>query len=376
MKAKLLHAASPDSADMLYATGFQAPDAFFFLEQDGRKSIFLNDLEIDRGRREARVEEVLSWNELVDEVVKKTKTPAAKIPHEQVLAAFLQRRKIRRVEVPGGFPLASARGLERAGIKVELVPGLFWPEREFKSAQEIKHLRRALRITEAGLRRAAEVLGAAQIGRGNALRWNGRQLTSEIVRAEADAAVLRAGGTPAGTIVAGGRQACDPHERGHGPLRAHELIIVDIFPRDARTGYFGDLTRTFVRGRASEEQRRMWQTVCDAQKLAIAAIKPGAKGAAVHKAVQDFFRDHGYPTEKVRGRWAGFFHGTGHALGLDLHEAPRLAATTFRPGQVFTVEPGLYYPTLGGARHEDVVLITLTRCTKLSRLSLPLELGR
>jgi Xaa-Pro aminopeptidase len=195
-----------------------------------------------------------------------------------------------------------------------------------------------------------------------------------MVRAEADSTVLRAGGIPEGTIVAGGRQACDPHERGHGRLRAHELIILDIFPRDAHTGFFGDLTRTVVRGRANEAQRQLWETVCAAQRMAIRAIKPRAKGAAVHKAVQEFFVARGYPTERRDGRWTGFFHGTGHGLGLDLHEEPRLGVTTFRPGQVFTVEPGLYYPEIGGARHEDVVTVTASGCRLLSRLRVPLEL--
>jgi Xaa-Pro aminopeptidase len=118
----------------------------------------------------------------------------------------------------------------------------------------------------------------------------------------------------------------------------------------------------------------MWQTVCSAQKLAIRAIKPRIKGAIVHKAVQDFFSSRGYRTEQKRGRWTGFFHGTGHGLGLDLHEEPRISATVFRPGQVFTVEPGLYYPGIGGARHEDVVVVTATGCRALNRLSVPLEL--
>jgi Xaa-Pro aminopeptidase len=218
------------------------------------------------------------------------------------------------------------------------------------------------------------VLRGSKIGRGRALRWNGRALTSEIVRAEAEAAVLRAGGIPDGTIVAGGSQACDPHERGHGPLRGHELIILDLFPRDARSGFYGDLTRTVVRGCATEAQRRLWETVRGAQRMAIGRIKPRVKGASVHRAVQEFFAARGYATEKKGGRWTGFFHGTGHGLGLDLHEEPRLAATTFRVGQVFTVEPGLYYPGVGGARHEDVVAVTRTGAERLGRLDFPLEL--
>ena len=364
--AKMIFAASPRSADMLYATGFHAPNSFLFLAHRGKKTIVLNDLEIDRGRREAEVDEVLSASQLGRDFGSAAPSVMA--------AGLLHKRRIRRVEVPSDFPLGFARQLEKAGIKVMPVEGHFWPEREIKDKRELRDIVRALNIAKTGIRRAAEVLRAAKIGRNHSLRWSGKILTSEIVRAEADAAVLRAGGVPDGTIVAGGVQACDPHERGHGPLRAHELIILDIFPRDARTGFFGDLTRTVVRGRAGDAQRKLWQTVCEAQKLAIRAIKPRVKGAAVHKAVQDFFRSRGYATEKKRGRWTGFFHGTGHGLGLDLHEEPRMSATVIRPGQVFTVEPGLYYPGVGGARHEDVVAVTRTGCERLSRLSLPFEL--
>jgi Xaa-Pro aminopeptidase len=364
--SKLIYAASPRSADMLHATGFQAPDAFVFLEHRGRKTLVLNDLEIDRGRREAAVDEVLPASDLARDFG--GTCPAI------IAAGLLHRRKIRRVEVPADFPFGMARVLEKTGIKVSPVEGHFWPEREIKAERELAAIRRALRITAAGMKRAVEVLRASKIGRGRLLRWSGKILTSEIVRAEADAAVLRAGGIPEGTIVAGGRQACDPHERGHGPLRAHELIILDIFPRDARSGFFGDLTRTVVRGRAGESQRRLYQTVRAAQREAIRLIKPRVKGVAVHRAVQEFFAARGYPTEKQGGRWTGFFHGTGHGLGLDLHEEPRLAATTFRTGQVFTVEPGLYYPGIGGARHEDVVAVTRTGCEPLSRLVVPCEL--
>lgn len=366
MMAKLIYAASPRSADMLHATGFHAPDPFLCLEHRGRTTLVLSDLEIDRGRREARVDEVLAASDLARDF-------GGNAP-PVIAAGLLLRRKIRRVEVPHDFPLGLAAALGKAGIRCVPVEGHFRPEREIKTKRELAALRHALRITAAGMKRAAEILRASKIVRGGRLKYAGRTLTSEIVRAEADAAVLRAGGIPDGTIVAGGVQACDPHERGHGPLRAHELIIIDIFPRDGRSGFFGDLTRTVVRGRASAAQRRLHETVRAAQRLAIAMIKPRAKGSAVHRAVQEFFAARGYPTEKKRGRWTGFFHGTGHGLGLDLHEEPRMAATTFRPGQVFTVEPGLYYPGVGGARHEDVVAVTRSGCERLSRLSIPLEL--
>ena len=166
---------------------------------------------------------------------------------------------------------------------------------------------RALRITEAGLKRAIEVLKASKPGSGKRLRWNGKTLTSEMLRAEIDSAVLRAGGVPTGTIVAGGDQACDPHERGHGPLYADSLIILDVFPRDAKTGYFGDMTRTVLRGRASEAQRKLWETVKAGQALALKRIKAGVDGMTIHKAIQEFFASRGFPTEVRKGTQGRIF---------------------------------------------------------------------
>jgi len=206
------------------------------------------------------------------------------------------------------------------------------------------------------------------------LEWSGKVLTSELLRAEIDTAILRAGGLPANTIVAGGDQACDPHERGHGPLKANSLIILDIFPRAATSGYYGDLTRTVVRGRANAEQRRLWETVNEGQALALRKMKPGVDGLDLHNEVKQFFTDHGYPTEVRDGKQTGFFHGTGHGLGLEIHEHPRFQKTVFKVGQVLTVEPGLYYPGLGGVRTEDVVAITKRGIRMLSKFPNHLEL--
>ncbi|HEY3602746.1 MAG TPA: Xaa-Pro peptidase family protein, partial [Chthoniobacterales bacterium] len=282
--------------------------------------------------------------------------------------------KVRAAIVPANFPLGYARELESQKIRLQPTNGLFWPEREAKSEAELRQMRKALEITEAGMARGIEVLKQATPGKGEKLQWNGADLTSEILRAEIDTAILRAGGLPANTIVAGGDQACDPHERGHGPLKANSLIILDIFPRSAATGYYGDLTRTVVRGRASEEQHRLWDRVNKGQALALRKMKPGVDGLDLHNEVKRFFAEQGYPTEVRDGRQVGFFHGTGHGLGLEIHEHPRFQKTVFKVGQVLTVEPGLYYPGLGGVRTEDVVAITKTGIRKLSRFPNELEI--
>jgi len=368
---RLIVAASETDPDMLYATEFWAPDPFIFLERNGKRTLVLSDLEIDRGRKQAEADEFVSFNKLEREVQGTGKKAP---PYEKVLAHFLRKRSVRSTIVPANFPLGYAEELAANKIRVRATNGLFWPEREAKSDDEIEMICRALRITEAGLKRAIEVLKASRPGARKKLRWSSKTLTSEILRAEIDSTILRAGGIPTGTIVAGGDQACDPHERGFGPLLAESLIILDVFPRDAKTGYFGDMTRTVVRGRASDAQRKLWETVKDGQALALKRIKAGVDGMKIHKAIQNLFCQRGFPTEVRKGKNVGFFHGTGHGLGLEIHEYPRLQKVTLKDRQVLTVEPGLYYPGLGGARQEDVVVVTKSGCKILSWFPKRLEI--
>src|SRR5216110_1734094 len=355
---KLIVAPSDIDADMLYATKFWAGDPFIFLEQNGKRTIVLSDLEMGRGRRTAKVDEFVSFNQLEREVQGTAKQAPA---YEKVLAHFLRKRGVKSAVVPANFPLGFARELAKDDVDLATTNGSFWPEREAKTDEELKLIGRALRITETGLARAMEVLKASKPA-GKKLRWSGKTLSSEMLRAEIDSAMLRAGGTPTNTIVAGGDQACDPHERGFGPLYANSLIILDIFPRDAKTGYWGDMTRTVVRGRASDAQRKLWATVKAGQALALKKIKARVDGMTIHKAIQEFFAKRGFPTEIRKGRRVGFFHGIGHGLGLEIHEYPRLQKVTLKDRQVLTVEPGLYFAALGGARIEDVVVVTKIGC--------------
>ena len=370
-QTRLIVAASETDPDMLYATHFFAPDPFIFLQRNGKRTVVLSDLEIGRGRRQAEADEFVSFNQLEREVQGKSKKAP---PYEKVLSHFLRKRGVRSTIVPANFPLGYAQELAANKIRLRVTNGLFWPGREAKSDKEIEMIGRALRITEIGLKRAVEVLARSTITRGKKLRWSGKILTSEMLRAEIDSTILRAGGTPTGTIVAGGDQACDPHERGFGPLYANSLIILDVFPRDAKTGYFGDMTRTVLRGRASEAQQKLWETVRAGQALALKKIKAGVDGMTIHKAIQNLFRERGFPTEVRKGKNVGFFHGTGHGLGLEIHEYPRLQKVTLKDRQVLTVEPGLYYPGLGGVRHEDVVVVTKAGCKILSRFPKRLDI--
>ena len=146
--------------------------------------------------------------------------------------------------------------------------------------------------------------------------------------------------------------------------------MVDIFPRDIESLNYGDMTRTYLKGKASSKQRKLVETVLEAQRRALKSIKANKKGNQVHQVVVDFFNKKGYLTKNTKKGYVGFFHGTGHGLGLDIHEEPSLATRNHKPlqpGQCVTVEPGLYYWGIGGCRIEDCVLVTKKGYEMLSR---------
>ncbi len=349
--ARLHYAASESDADMLYLTGFHAPDAFWFFDA-GEPTVVLNDLEVDRARRELDGVRVVPWVEVCRKDREREKP-------SQAMARFLLGMRICRVEVPRHFGVGLARELEAAGLVVTVAKGAFVPEREVKRSREISLLKAAQKVAEAGLFRAREVLRDAKVRRDGVLTWCGKILTSEVLRAEVQVALSRLGAASSRLIVAGGEQACDPHEVGYGPLKSGEMIVVDIFPRVMATGYWGDVTRTFCVGTPRAEAARLFDTVLLAQKMALEKICDGCDGKKLQEEVKEFFVSRGYVTGVQDGRNCGFFHGLGHGVGLEIHEAPRIAAGKLRANQVITVEPGLYYPGLGGVRIEDLGAVTL-----------------
>ncbi len=343
--ARVMVADSEHDANMLYAVGIFVPDPFIFFEIAGKKHIVVSDLELDRAKAQATVDRVLALRRFQSRKL------------EDVLPVVLREHRVRAIEVPMNFPVGVAKRLR--GIRVKVNPDPFCPAREVKSASEIKKLASALRLAEEGMRAGINVIRLSRIGRDGYLYWRKHKLRSEDVQGVINATIAGLGGMAPMTIAAGGNQACDPHEVGHGPLRAHRPIILDIFPRDSKTGYWGDITRTVVRGRASERVRTMYTTVAKGQETALAKLRAGINGREVHEAVCSLFKRCGFKTGRTNGRMQGFFHGTGHGLGLDIHESPRVSAVdaTMKAGCVVTVEPGLYYPGIGGVRLEDVAVI-------------------
>ncbi|MEM9444693.1 MAG: Xaa-Pro peptidase family protein [Verrucomicrobiota bacterium] len=354
--SRLIIGPSETTADLLYATRFFVPDEMAWFTKGDKTFAILSPLEIDRAKRTAKIDHILSLSELEEETASLSHSKQ-KPSYLACIIFALKKQKIRSVTVPSYFPIGYAQAFTDSGIKIKIESDSFFPEREIKSASEIRWITQAQRHAEAGMNKAIEILKASQIDPHKYLNWQNQRLTSEILRGEIDATIIKRGGLPAHTIVACGRQACDPHEKGSGPLKANKTIIIDIFPRDQKTGYFGDLTRTFVKGKLEPKISELYHTVLKGQKLALDKMKAGINGAELHQEILSYFKNKGYPTEQRNGRWVGFFHGTGHSLGLEVHEPPRFAHGKFKTNQVLTVEPGLYYPHLGGVRIEDLVVV-------------------
>lgn len=367
---------SDHNADMLYAVGMFVPDPFIYARVNGKPHIVMSDLEIDRARKEASHCRVVSLSR-IQRALRAGGGPAAKAGTPQVIAHLLKTQGVRQVVVPDHFPLGLARELQRRRITVRPRGGQFFPERQVKTAAEVKKISAALMMAEVGLAEGIQAVKSSKVDRKRRLIYHGNPLTAEKLRAVIDTAIVQAGGLACNTIVACGRQGCDPHDRGHGLIRAGEPIILDVFPRSQRTGYFGDITRTVVKGKASEAIRKLYHVIERGQEIAFERMRDGVAGAEVHRSVQAFFEQEGYRTGRVRGRMQGFFHGTGHGVGLELHEGPRLGSSSpdiLRAGHVVTVEPGLYYWDLGGGvRLEDMALVTTNGPRNLTKFEKVLE---
>jgi Xaa-Pro aminopeptidase len=285
-----------------------------------------------------------------------------------MFAAFIRDMGVESVSMPPRAPVGTADAMRDRGIDV-VVDGddALAEVRAVKTDDEIDAIREAQRANEAAMRAAESLLAAADVAdedddpEGGTLVYEGEPLTSERVAEEIEVTLLRHGCALDETIVAGGAQAADPHNRGSGPLRADEAIIVDIFPRSKATKYNGDMTRTFCVGEPGERLREWYDLTERAFEAALDAIEPGATGADVHAAACEVYEAAGEPTFRTDpDTETGFIHSTGHGIGLDVHELPRLASGggELEPGHVITVEPGLYDPAVGGVRIEDLVVVT------------------
>ena len=370
--ATLIIAASEGDANLYYATKFLAPDPFIFIEIDGTTMLVMSDLEVDRARSTATVDTVLSYTEHE----KKSKASGVATPRMiDIVHCILQEHDVTQIVVPVNFSFRHARDLQELGYLLDTRDDPFYPQRLLKTDEEVHAIEAAQRATEEALGIALQVIREATI-RDNTIYSNGSPLTSEKIKQGIHVALMERDCVGQHTIIASGIQSCDPHNEGSGPLQANTSIIMDIFPRSSKTRYFADQTRTVVKGKASDALRRLYDTVKEAQQAAVDEVRDGVNGNDIHQRICERFEAAGYITGPCDGRIQGFFHGTGHGIGLDIHEPPRVgkAKAILQTGQVVTIEPGLYYPNIGAVRIEDMVLVTDTGCRNLTKFPKFLEI--
>lgn len=342
------------------------------------RTFIVRDIEAARARTSARADEVSDPTDF---------TPAQGLSADretataQSLAECLVRRGISSIQCDRSFPAIFWHHLALRGIAVECDPDLGVVERRSKDTQESEWLREAQGVTEQAMEFACGLVARATAAKNGTLMHDGTALTSERVRSAIDVFLLERGYENPSGIVAGGPQGADCHDHGHGSLRTGEPVIIDIYPRNKATRYWGDCTRTVVHGgarAARPELIRMHAAVVEAKRAATAVIAARAAGTLctgddVHAATTRVMAAHGFamglPAEGERN-WCRMTHGTGHGIGLEVHEPPLLVAggPALVVGDALTIEPGLYADGIGGVRVEDMVIVTKDGCENLNRL--------
>jgi Xaa-Pro aminopeptidase len=340
--------ASSDDADIRYLTRFVVHDPFVFFKRLGQPgTIIVSQMEAERASRESTAAVMTRTQAGLIEIIKTEKNPW------KAQAAMIAGQAGKTLLVSPNLPAALVRALEEHA-RVIVDEGTVEQMRAKKSRTEIAWMKSVQKSTDDAMALAVSLIARSTVKKG-LLYLKGAPLTSEYVRTAVHKQLMDGGCRAAETIISCGEDTALPHAIGSGQLAAHEPIVIDMFPKSETTGYYSDMTRTVSKGEPDEKIREMYAAVLGAKRLAISHIKAGVSGADVYQAVVDFFKDQGYESTT-----RGFVHNLGHGLGLQVHELPTLGAagSILRAGHVITVEPGLYYPGIGGVRLEDMGEVT------------------
>jgi Xaa-Pro aminopeptidase len=358
----LMYADTLRSPELRHEVPAAILDPFLYVEREGARYAVLSQLDAE-GARAARPDlrviepEALGLDELL------ASGTDAELALLELAVRACHELGVELAAVPPGFPLELADRLRTEEIALRVDRPLFIERRRVKSDPELEGVRRAQRAAEAGMAAAAELLRRAESSE-TALLLDREPLTCERIKSAVRAAITESGGVAEGMIVSHGAQTAIGHDRGSGSIMPDEPVVVDLWPSDSESGCFADMTRTFVVGDPGDELRA-WHSLCrEALDRAVAAVRPGARGRALHELVCDLFQEHGHPTQlsKPPGEVLrdGFFHALGHGVGLEPHEAPNVGRSKtdeLVAGDVLALEPGLYRHGFGGCRLEDLVRV-------------------
>ena len=359
----LIHADTSRSPAMRHEVPLGIPDPFLYVERDGRRFVVITAFERERLKAAAPDIEALPPEQFgIDELLRGG-TPPVEATLE-VYTRALRELGVTEAVVPARFPLELADHLRTNGVDVRVDRDLFEDRRRSKNETEIAGLRRAQRACEAALDVARRMLRDSEPGGDGVLQLEGAALTSERIKAEMQQVFIAHGAIADEFIVASGAQGAVGHDMGSGPISAGVPVVFDLWPRDTETAVYTDMTRTYVVGDVPDEIREYHRLCKEALDRTTAAAKPGVNGRELMQIACDLFAEHGYPTQLTKKPGevldSGFFHGLGHGVGLEVHERPRLSVVgdDLVPGDVITLEPGLYRAGYGGVRLEDILLVT------------------
>jgi len=350
------------SPELRHEVPLGIPDPFLYVERDGVKHIAIGAMEIARlaelGLFELHPSEEYGSDDLIAAGLS-----YAEVRREVALHA-VQKLGVTSATVPENLPVWLADKLRAAGVELAVDGDFFDDRRRVKTQPQLAGIRRAQRAAEAGMDAARDLLRRSSAN-GDALELDGAPLTVERVKAAMSEAFVRNGASSDDFIVAPGPQGAVGHDMGSGPIRAGVPIVIDVWPRDNESFCFSDMTRTFVVGEVPDDVRE-WHRLCkEALDRAVSEIKDDASGRAIFYGACEIFEAAGERTPRTKTPGVpladGFFHGLGHGVGLEVHEAPGMGLASKQPllaGDVVTVEPGCYRQGYGGVRLEDIVLVT------------------
>jgi Xaa-Pro aminopeptidase len=358
----LIFADSVVSPEMRHEVPVLVPDPFLYAEKDGERYVVSAAFEVDRVKEigiDASPWEHYGYDELIE-----TGMPREQIVWKHVNLNACRKLGITDAVVPRSFPTLTADHLRENGITLEPDHKFFADRRRVKNSAELGGIRKAQKAAEAAMGVARDLIFRAEPFNGE-VKVDGETLTSERLKAEIRRVFSEHGVSGDDFIVSHGAQTAIGHELGHGAIAANEPIVIDLWPRDPDSACYADMTRTYVVGEAPAELVMYHGLVKEALDRSFAATKAGVAGFEVYTLVCELFEEHGQKTtlSKAPGEVLeeGFFHGLGHGVGLEVHEAPSLGrggTGDLVAGDVVTLEPGLYRPGFGGCRLEDLVLVT------------------
>jgi Xaa-Pro aminopeptidase len=350
------------SPELRHEVPVPIPDPFLYLEREGRRVVAIHSLEIPRVRESAPELEIVANEQLGADELYGQGLKTWQIQLELAVRACRE-AGIESAAVPASFPVGVADHLRTKGIDLIVDRELFDERRRAKNETELRGIRRAQKACEAALDAARELLRRAEPN-GAGLEVAGEPLTSERLKRAIEDVFADHGVEGGDMIVSHGPQTAVGHDPGSGQLRPSEPIVFDLYPKDKKTGCYADMTRTYVVGEAPDELREYHRLVKEALERSTAEVRPGVNGRTLYELVCRIFEDAGYKTQlnKQPGEVLedGFFHGLGHGVGLEVHELPSMSRTghDLVPGDVITIEPGLYRSGWGGLRLEDLLLVT------------------